>query len=157
MRDGRLLGVVILFTVFPHLLIAQSDSNGQTFLARSSTDYYGSGLSKGLSLLDPSRFTMSHSYTMSFTSSGGQGHTMGLYMNTMKYRFSDPLSVTVHVGYRHQPFAPANARRLEDISGVLSGFELEYRPAKNFFLKVEYGAVPSLFHPYNRNRYNYGW
>jgi hypothetical protein len=157
MRDARFLVFVILFAVLPHLLTGQENSNGQTFLARSSTDYLGSGLSRGLSLLDPSRFSMSHSYTVSFTSSGGEGHMMGLYMNTMNYQFSDPLSVTVHVGYRHQPFAPANTRQLEDATGVLSGFELEYRPAKNFFLKIEYGATPYLSNPYFRNRYQNGW
>ena len=153
----RFLMVVIVFAVLPHLLIGQENSNGQTFLARSSTDYLGSGLSRGLSLLDPGRFSMSQSYTMSFTSSGGKGQMMGLYMNTMKYQFSDPLSVTVHVGYMHQPFASANTRQLKDVSGVLSGFELEYRPAKNLFLKIEYGATPSLSNPYYRNRYLYGW
>ena len=153
---GCILGV-LFFLLIPYLLVGQEMNSGQTFLSRSSTDALGTGLSRGLSLLDPNRFSMSHSYTMSFFSSGGKGRMVGLYMNTMKYQFSNPLSVTVNVGYMHQPFAKENTRPITDANAFLSGFELEYRPSKNFFLKIEYGATPSLYNSYNRNRYWYGW
>ncbi|UCE19938.1 MAG: hypothetical protein JSV84_06230 [Gemmatimonadota bacterium] len=153
---GIILGVLLVFLI-PYLLGGQERSSGQTFLSRSSTDDLGYGLSRGLSLLNPDRFSMSHSYTMSLFSSGGEGHMVGLYMNTMKYQFSNPLLLTVHVGYMHQPFATAHARRMTDANAVLSGFELEYRPTKNFFLKVEYGTTPALYNSYNRNGFWYGW
>jgi hypothetical protein len=152
---GIVLGVLLLVT--PYLLGGQERNSGQTFLSRSSTEYLGNGLSRGLSLLNPDRFSMSHSYMMSLFSGGGEGHMVGLYMNTMKYQFSNPLSLTVHLGYMHQPFATANAPRMTDANAVLSGFELEYRPAKNFFLKIEYGATPALYNSYNRSRFWYGW
>lgn len=157
MRVTGILLVILLFSLTPCLLVGQENASGQTFLSRSSADYSGTGMSRGLSLIDPNRFSMSHSYTMSYFSSRGEGRMVGLYMNTMHYQFSNPLSLTVHVGYMHQPFAKTGTSHMADANAILSGFELEYRPAKNFFLKIAYGANPSLYNPYNRNRFWYGW
>ncbi|MFQ6092817.1 MAG: hypothetical protein ACE5OR_09070 [bacterium] len=147
-----LLFAAVLF-LLPHMLQGQEDNSGQTFLSRSSMDRFGSRLSGGLSLLDPSRFSMSQSYSISFSSSGGKGTAVGLYMNTMKYQFSEPLSLTVHVGYLHQPFTKGSFGRTMSKGAFLSGFELMYRPSKNFFLKIEHGATPLGYYPYYRNRF----
>jgi len=151
MRQRWFLCVAIVLLLLPQFLVAQEGNDGQTFLSRSSVDRFGNRLPGGLSLLNPSKFSMSHSYTMSYSSSGGKGTMMGLYMNSMNYRFSQPLSVTVHVGYLHQPFGKADSRLRTSNSAVLSGLELTYRPSQNFFLKIEYGTTPFGYSPYYRN------
>ena len=157
MRDKWFFLFLITFLLLPPLLQGQTGDSGQTFLNRSSLGGLGSGSLSGLSLLDPSKLSMSQSYTLSYSSSGNEKTMVGLYMNTLNYRFSDPLSLTVHVGYMHQPFANANSSSLISNSALLSGFELEYKPWKNFFLKIEYGSLPLRYHPYGRDGYGYDW
>src|SRR4030042_3511774 len=55
-------------------------------------------------LLDPGKFSMEQSYSVAFASSGARSMNQGLYLNTMKYKFSDPLFAQVRIGYLHQPF-----------------------------------------------------
>ena len=157
MRGKYLLPFVGLVLVLPPVLFGQEDNTGQTFLSRSVANRYQNPLSHGLSLLDPGKFSISHSYNMSYFSSGGKGNMVGLYMNTMNYQFSEPLSLTVHVGYMHQPFASSSSKNVFSNNTILSGFELTYRPKKNVFLKIEYGAIPIQYDPYYRYRYRYGY
>jgi hypothetical protein len=157
MRSKWLVCCILSLLVFPHLLLGQEANEGETFLSRAATDRYGNSVLGGFSLLNPDKFSMAHSYTMSYSSSGGQGRTVGLYMNTMNYRFSEPLSVTLHVGYLHQPFGRSDSNSMFSNNAILSGFELTYRPKKNVFLKIEYGAVPVRYDPFSRYGSWYDW
>lgn len=93
-----------------------------------------------IGLLNPEKFRMWHSYSMSVFSFGGRTFFRGLYLNTMYYRFSDPLSMKVQWGVLHQPFNmfgnPLNRR------AFLSEVELNYRPSDKFLLRVRYGMMP---------------
>jgi DNA primase catalytic subunit len=86
---------------------------------------------------------------------------LGMYMNTMKYQFSDPLSIIVHVGYLYQPFGSQIGSQKTDglvrNNNFLSGFELTYQPKNNFFLRIEYGAIPYQNSDYARYRIRSGW
>jgi len=42
---------------------------------------------------DPSRFTMHNSYSLSYTTSGGKGFSLGTLTSSLAYQISNPLSV----------------------------------------------------------------
>jgi len=99
-----------------------------------------------LSLLDPSRLKMSHTYSLSFVTGGGHSQTIGLYMNSIEYQVSRPLTFTLHLGYLHQPTALFGRGRDSSFGGtLLPGFELDYRPSDNFFFKIN---MSSYTYPY---------
>jgi hypothetical protein len=97
----------------------------------------------GFSLLDPSRLNISHSYMMSYFSGGGRSGSVGLYMSTLQYQLSRPLSLRVGLGYLHQPlgFLSSSANTVEN--QILPNFRLDFRPSENFHFMVDYMTIPS--------------
>lgn len=111
----------------------------------------------GLLGLDPTKFSMSHSYSMMFSSVGGHSFSQGLYLNTMKYQFSDPLSMFVQVGFSHQPFGNLGNDNLQTRNQLfLSGAGLEYKPSENFKLQFQFSQTPGSLYPsrYRLNPFN---
>lgn len=112
-------------------------------------------------LIDPSRISMSHSYSMSFFSMGGKGLSQSLYLNTLKYQIADPLSLKVQWGIRNYPYNSfAKDSPLFNSGLFFSGAELNYRPSDNLFLKLQYNAQPLYNYYYGypyRYRPNYFW
>ena len=108
----------------------------------------------GLLGLDPNKFSMSHSYTLSFASVGGHAINQGLYLNTMTYRLSNPLTMYLQVGLQHQlsgsqPEGSNLARNQLFISRA--GFE--YKPSENMKLQFEFSQTPSSYYsPYFYDR-----
>jgi hypothetical protein len=100
-------------------------------------------------LIDPARFEMTQSYSLSFTSIGGRGYNQGLYLNTMNYRFSNPLLMQVRVGYLHQPLG--GNQILSDQNGklFLQRAMLQYKSTENTTLMLDYQSYPStMMSPY---------
>jgi hypothetical protein len=95
------------------------------------------------SLLDPSKFSMTHSYSISFLSMGNQAFNEGLYLNTMRYRISDPLSAQVQIGYLHQPLgAWGNSENTNGVLFVRSA-TFKYQPSDGLVVRFDYAAMPS--------------
>ncbi len=108
----------------------------------------------GMIGLDPSRFHMSQSYTLSFMNIGGQSFSQGVYLNTMSYRFNIPLTLNVQWGMRHSPLAAAGINSPFKNGFFLSGASLEYKPSKNFQIGVQYSTYPRYLYGGGLNR---GW
>ncbi|MBN2105437.1 hypothetical protein JW835_15465 [bacterium] len=105
-------------------------------------------------LIDPAKFEMSHSYSLSYLSSGDRSTNVGLYLNTMTYRFSDPLLMQLRIGYMHQPFG-GDRSTLSSQQGnfFLQGAHLLYRPTKNMIISFDYESYPFMM----VSPYRYGW
>ena len=110
-------------------------------------------------LLDPSRFSMSHSYSVSLFSVGKQTFSQGLYLNTMNYKFSDPLTMQVRIGFLHQPLGGMGLTNnpYDNQNGklFLQRARLQYRPSKNMSFTIDYQVLPSsmYYSPYNYRRW----
>lgn len=105
-------------------------------------------------LIDPDKFEMSQSYSLSYLSSGNRSTNVGLYLNTMSYRFSDPLLVQLRVGYMHQPFGGSRSSLASQQGRVfIQGAHLLYRPTENMMISVDYENYPSML----MSPYRYGW
>lgn len=111
----------------------------------------GSGLMFGW--FDPSRLTMHHSYSLSYMTTAGQGLSVGMYTNSMFYRIADPLDVQVDISLMHSPYNSFGTTR--DFSGlVLSRAQLNYRPAENMLLQIQYRQLPPMYWMGGSNRYS---
>ena len=128
-----------------------------------------------VSLLDPARFTMKNQYMMSFSSVGGNGSMLGMYLNTMEYQFKIPLTMRLQVAYQSQSaqlFGNNNnysgQPNLSQGNLFIPSFDLVYKPFKNTVIGFFYRDYSSMYQngmygqngqygsysPYSRNRYS---
>jgi hypothetical protein len=99
--------------------------------------------------LDPSRLQMHQSYQMNFMNFGGQSMSQGLYLNTISYQFSLPLSVSVQWGMAHQPFASSFQNASMFKSGpFLSAAQVRYQPKPNMLLQLDFRQGPYSYDSY---------
>jgi hypothetical protein len=92
------------------------------------------------SLLDMSRISWSHSYSVSFFSGGAMSGSVGLLNSTLLYEFSPKLSLSVNLGVAHSAGQWGQGRE----TTVLPGFTLDYHPSEKFrltFMVQRYDAV----------------
>lgn len=101
----------------------------------------------GLGLIDFSKLSMSHSVSMSYFSMGGQSLSQSMYLNTMNYQVSDPLSVQLQWGVRNFPHNTFgnNAPALQN-GFFISGAEINYKPSDKFQMKLQYSSQPSRYY-----------
>jgi hypothetical protein len=122
--------------------------------APRASDLIGSSTSSGFSLLDPSRFHIHNSYSMSFFSGSGQSGSVGLFMSTIEYQLSQPLSLRVGLGYLHQPLGFLKNNSGPTGGRFLPNATLEYRPSNKFDFIVDFRTIPMS---YDGMGYGRGW
>ncbi|MFH1861849.1 MAG: hypothetical protein ABH878_03460, partial [bacterium] len=107
-----------------------------------SGDNFGLGVNT-LGFLDPSRLSFSHSYTMTYMASGNDGVARGLFMETIGYQLSRPVTLTFNVGYLHQPYSSYGPDGPLQSGTFVGGAALTWRPSDNMFLHFEVANFPS--------------
>jgi len=114
--------------------------------ASSATSIGSNRYESKFSLLDPSRFSMQQSYSVIYSSFGGTGHTIGLYMNSMKYQLSNSLDLNVTLGWLHQPgLLFSNNRGTTDYGQILPNVQLKYEPSEKFRLLIGIETLPGVY------------
>lgn len=101
------------------------------------TPYVRSG-STGFQFLNPNRFSMHQSYSLSMGAGGGGSYSSGLYLNTLAYKLANPLTLSLDLGF-HTPIynsmsnGPAASLWNGDTrpSLVLPRIGLDYKPTEN--------------------------
>ena len=95
-----------------------------------------------LSLFDPARFNMSHGFTMSMMSVGGQSVSMAGFTNRITYLAMDNLRFDANVTlYKTQlPFQQKGA--LMDQLDIAYDAGITYQPTKNSFLQFRLQNIP---------------
>jgi hypothetical protein len=116
---------------------------------RLSQGIYSQSSSSGLfDWFDPSKFSMHHSFSMSYmTLGGGQGMSLGTYTNSMLYEFSDKLNARADISLSYSPYnsfsSGLTGSRRNDLSGLyLSRAELNYRPWENTRIQLSFRQLP---------------
>ncbi len=151
-----------LFVIMTVSIQAFAQNRGQT------GGFYSPGSSIGMpgkpsglldSLFDPSRFQMSHSYTMSVMTFGGRTFNQGHYLNTLNFQISNPLTVQIGVGFMHQPFGGPNpgfgltGNDQRDGQFYLQQARIRYEISKSASITVEYQSTPGFYSsPFSRIR-----
>jgi hypothetical protein len=133
--------VVILTTLMLALGAAGDESLGQYGL----DDSYVSN-TPTLSFLDLSRLSLSHSYSLCYSSANG-GRSIGMWMSSAEYRLSGSAEVRVDLGVLHRPSAFIGADNVSLDARVFPSVEFTYRPWRNFFLNVSYSTIPRTYAP----------
>jgi len=103
------------------------------------------------SLLDPSRLTISHAYTISYLSGGSTSGSVGLYQSIIQYQLARPLTLRVGLAYAHNPLSALGGKSGELVhEGLYPSFQLEYRPSSHVYLGIGYERVPGnlYYSPY---------
>ncbi len=96
-------------------------------------------------LFNSSRFSMTQSYSLSFGFMGKYSMNQGLYLNTMTYRFADPLVAQVRVGWVHQPFQNGNTLYTVQSKVFVQRAMIQYTPSEKFSFTLDYQAFPSPY------------
>lgn len=110
------------------------------------------GLLNGI--MDPTRLSMSQSYSMSYSSAGGGGFMQGMYLNNMSYRLSPKMMLGLQMGYLHTPYNSYSGGFNQSVNGdIIGGASLTYRPSKNVALSLGFSRMPMYYSPYSFNPY----
>ena len=122
--------ILLLLIILPALGFAQLKTNiskpniSQTLETNRNKDAF-------TGFLDPSRFHMSHSLSMSYMSFGGGGAVVNSYINTLHYKFSDDLFLTTNLGIMNTPYSTLPGNENQNGYEFFGGAELKYYPTKN--------------------------
>jgi len=158
MRSLKLNVAVCLLAALPSFLFAQHKKDANANIANALATP-GVNNIVGLLGLNPNKFSMSHSYSLSFGSLGGDNYNMGLYLNTMKYQLADPLTFHLQLGVQHAPFKNQVGYGPES-QVFVSRAGMEYKPSDNLKLQIEFSQRPGSYYlqrspfldPITRNR-----
>ena len=142
MRRFIIITSILIFTMVCYGQF-KTQTKTMDFSDRLKTDQN----SFGILGIDMSRFSMSHSYSMSYLSAGGQGITQGLYLNTMSYQFAVPLTLTLQLGMAHSPFQGNNTANILQNGFFVSGAQVKYKPTEKTTVQLEFRQMPYQYYP----------
>jgi hypothetical protein len=116
-----------------------------------SPDNYGSTLGSWMNLLN---MTMDHSYSMSFSSFGGQMQNLNAYTNHMFFDVSDRMNAQLDLSVLHSPFG--NSFMSNDNMGaqiIVDQARIDYRLSDNASISLQFSQRPGYygFGPYGRS------
>lgn len=147
MKKIKIISIILL--LIPALSFSQlkKDVNKPNI---SNTLQTGNMNNSVLGFLDPSKLTMSHNFSMSFSTFGGHGMMLNTYVNTLNYQFNDKLFLTTNLGIMNSPVNSLPGNSYLNENHIFGGAELRYLPTKNTRISLSFESVPYF---YSRNRY----
>lgn len=142
--------IVLMISLVPCLGLAQLKTQDKPVQIKHEITQPIKDQLLGLSIIDPSKFSMSHSFSMSYFSMGGKGISQGLYLNTMTYQIASPLLLRVQWGIQNFPHNSLAKNHPAFQGGFfLSGAELQYKPSDKFEMRLQLNKMPGyMYNPY---------
>lgn len=105
--------------------------------------------------LNSANFQMNHSYSLSYSSFGNNGLALGVYTNSLFYKFNNDLNVQADISVVHSPYSTFGTEFQNSLNGIyLSRAAINYRPWKDFQINVQYQNIPNFYSPGYYNGYN---
>ena len=102
------------------------------------------------SFIDPSKFSMGHSFEMSYSAMGRDGLALGVYTNHLSYEFSEVLNVQIDASIVNSPYNSFGDKFTNSLNGVyLDRARINYNPSENFQMSIQFSNSP--FGYYNRS------
>lgn len=100
--------------------------------------------------LNSPNFNMKQSYSMSYSTFGGQGMALGVYTNNMSYQFSKNLDVELEASVVNSPYSTFGKSFQNSINGIyLNRAAVNYKPWKDVSISFEYSRLPYYYSPYS--------
>lgn len=92
---------------------------------------------------NPDKFTMRHSFDLSYTTFGGQGLSLGSYTNSLRYEFADNLNARADIAFSFSPHNSLAQFGKNDFNKVyLKNAEVNYKPWDNTQVSLSFRQVP---------------
>ncbi|HVN48586.1 MAG TPA: hypothetical protein VMU30_07145 [Bacteroidota bacterium] len=138
--------ILLLTVLLGAVMVAQfkDQQGGSSSVSQSLIKQEDSGLLFGWFNL--SKLTMHQSYSMSYTTNGSQGYSLGVYTNNLAYQLSDPLVLHLGVNLVASPFNTMGGNFSKDVSGLyLSNVDLTYHPTPSTYLQLSYRQLPAMY------------
>lgn len=112
-----------------------------------------------LGFFNPNNFQMNHSFSMSYSAFGSNGIALGVYTNSMSYKFSDNLNVQLDASLINSPYNSFGREFSDQINGIyISKAAINYTPFKNFRIDFQYRQSPlGYYSPYGYSGYRTGY
>jgi hypothetical protein len=99
--------------------------------------------------LNSENFQMRHSFSMSYSAFGNQGLALGVYTNSMLYKFADNLDVQADISFVNSPYSTFSEEFQNSLSGIyLSRAAINYKPWNDVFITFQYRNLPYNYYPY---------
>ena len=95
-----------------------------------------------ISLFDPSRFSMSHSFSMSMLSMNSQSIGVASYTNNMNFLLCDNLQLQTNVTFMQPNMISSNTPNPYSNSQLYFNTALDYSPTENTHFQVSFGNYP---------------
>ena len=100
--------------------------------------------------LNSDNFQMRHSFSMSYTSFGGNGISLGTYTNSMYYKLLNNLNMQMDVSMVYSPYSSFGKNFQNDINGIyISRAAVNYTPFKDMHISIQYRNLPYSGYYYN--------
>jgi hypothetical protein len=161
------MGKVQLIFVLAVALGIQSFASGMSAPVRQPGFSKSQILKDGFSQVSIPGFSMQQSYSMQFTGSSLGSHSSGVYLNTLSFQFSIPLTLSIDIGLYNllyassgSPFSIASKNMKPTDTKpefLLPRISLDYRPSENLTFSLQlmngldaykaYGDMGSFYSP----------
>jgi hypothetical protein len=106
-------------------------------------------------LIDPAKFSMNHSFEMSYSAFGKNGMALGVYTNHLSYDFNENLNIEFNTSFVNSPFNTLGDGFTKSINGIyIDRARINYNPSQDFNISLQFSNSP--FRYYNRY-YNRGY
>lgn len=121
----------------------REDVNRSTELMGPITKQYDP--SEGANLGNLFNMRMDHSYSMTFSSFGGQFQNLNAYTNTMHFFFSEDLTGRVDLSLLHSPFGNSFMPNNNGMNTqfMIRNAELNYQISDKSNIRIQFQQVPS--------------
>jgi hypothetical protein len=103
-----------------------------------------------LGFINPNNFSMHHSFDLSYSAFGNNGMALGVYTNSMLYKFADNLNIQADISLVNSPYNSFGKDFSNQINGLyLTKASLNYKPWENFTINIQYRRNPlGYYNPY---------
>ena len=95
-----------------------------------------------MSLFDPSRFSMNHSFSMSMMSMGKQSIGIASYTNNMNFLLRDNLRLQTYMTFMQPNMISSSTQNPYSNSQLYFNAALDYNPTENTHFQVSFGNYP---------------
>ena len=104
--------------------------------------------------IDLSKFSMHHSFSMSYSAFAGQGVSLGTYTNSLRYDASDRLNFEVDASIVNSPYNTLGDGFTKSINGIyLSRAAVNYKLSENSRISLEFRQGPGAYYNSYYNPY----
>lgn len=108
------------------------------------------------SFIDPSKFSMGHTFEMSYSASGDHGLAAGVYTNHLAYEFSEKLNVELDASVVNTPYNTFGDSFTNSFNGVyIDRAQINYKPTEDFNISLQYSNSPyGYYNGYSRRGFS---